>query len=83
RGFVYAIAHVRGGGMLGEQWTRDGRGINKQNGISDFIAAGHALRHWSPDSAPLPLFAIGGSAGGTLVAAALNQQPTLFSGAVL
>ncbi|ELM3616729.1 S9 family peptidase [Aeromonas sobria] len=83
RGFVYAIAHVRGGGMLGEQWTRDGRGIHKQNGISDFIAAGNALRHWSPDAPPLPLFAMGGSAGGTLVAAALNQQPTLFSGAVL
>lgn len=63
RGFVYAIAHVRGGGMLGEQWTRDGRGINKQNGISDFIAAGNALRHWSPDSAPLPLFAMGAARG--------------------
>ncbi|KXU78814.1 prolyl oligopeptidase family serine peptidase [Aeromonas enteropelogenes] len=83
RGFVYAIAHVRGGGMLGDQWTRDGRGINKQNGISDFIAVGQALRHWSSDASTLPLFAMGGSAGGTLVAAALNQQPTLFSGAVL
>lgn len=83
RGFVYAIAHVRGGGMLGDQWTRDGRGLNKQNGISDFIAVGQALRHWSSDASPLPLFAMGGSAGGTLVAAALNQQPTLFSGAVL
>lgn len=83
RGFVYAIAHVRGGGMLGDQWTRDGRGINKQNGICDFIAVGQTLRHWSSDTSPLPLFAMGGSAGGTLVAAALNQQPTLFSGAVL
>lgn len=81
QGAIYAIAHVRGGGYLGENWHTAGKGIQKQNGISDFIAAARVMARFQHKKRPL--YAIGGSAGGTLVAAALNQQPELFSGAVL
>lgn len=82
RGMVYAIAHVRGGGYLGEEWYRQGRGTLKQNGIDDFRAVAQTLRHYQTGR-QRPVLAIGGSAGGTLVAAALNQAPALFRAAVL
>lgn len=82
RGFVYAIAHVRGGGLLGEAWYKEGRGQRKQHSVDDFLAVADSLAR---DSAidPARLFAMGGSAGGLLVAATLNQAPTRFAGAVL
>lgn len=82
RGFVYAIAHVRGGGLLGESWYREGRGRDKQHSVDDFLAVADALAR-DPAIDPARLFAMGGSAGGLLVAAALNQAPTRFAGAVL
>ncbi len=82
RGFVYAIAHVRGGGLLGECLYREGRGRDKQHSVDDFLAVAYALAR-DPAIDPARLFAMGGSAGGLLVAAALNQAPTRFAGAVL
>ena len=80
-GVIYAIAHVRGGGFYGDAWYQAGKGINKENGISDFIAAAQALRAYRQGTRSI--YAMGGSAGGTLVAAALNRDPDLFDGAVL
>lgn len=82
RGFVYAIAHVRGGGLLGEAWYKEGRGQRKQQSVDDFLAVAESLAR-DPAIDPARLFAMGGSAGGLLVAAALNQAPTRFAGAVL
>ncbi len=82
RGFVYAITHVRGGGLLGDEWYRAGRGRHKQQSVDDFLAVADALAR-DPAIDPARLFAMGGSAGGLLVAAALNQAPTRFAGAVL
>ncbi|MFQ2571509.1 prolyl oligopeptidase family serine peptidase [Aeromonas caviae] len=82
RGFVYAIAHVRGGGLLGEAWYKEGRGQQKQHSVDDFLTVADSLAQ-DPAIDPARLFAMGGSAGGLLVAAALNQAPTRFAGAVL
>ncbi|WP_429147788.1 prolyl oligopeptidase family serine peptidase [Aeromonas rivipollensis] len=82
RGFLYAIAHVRGGGLLGEAWYKEGRGQQKQHSVDDFLAVAESLAR-DPAIDPARLFAMGGSAGGLLVAAALNQAPTRFAGAVL
>ena len=80
-GVIYAIAHVRGGGFYGESWHQAGKGINKENAILDFIAAARDLTTYNLGKRSI--YAMGGSAGGTLVAAALNQAPDLFDGAVL
>ena len=79
RGMAYAIAHVRGGEYLGRMWYEQGRMADKQNTFSDFIACGDFLKSeaWSSD-----LFAMGGSAGGLLVAAVVNQRPDLWSGVI-
>jgi len=81
RGVVYAIAHVRGGGYKGESWHKAGSGINKGVSIADFTQVAASMRGYKNGSHPI--FAIGGSAGGTLVSASLNQRPDLFSGAIL
>jgi oligopeptidase B len=81
RGFVFAIAHVRGGGELGRPWYEAGKLLNKQNTFSDFIACAEHLiteRYSSPEK----LAAMGGSAGGMLIGAVLNQRPDLFKAAV-
>ncbi|EGU44779.1 prolyl oligopeptidase family serine peptidase [Vibrio splendidus] len=80
-GVIYAIAHVRGGGFYGDSWYQAGKGINKENGIADFIATARTLRTYHQGARSI--YAMGGSAGGTIVAAALNQTPDLFDGAVL
>ena len=81
RGFVFAIAHVRGGQELGRRWYDDGRLGNKPNTFSDFIAcAEHLVAERFTNRARL--FAMGGSAGGLLVGAVLNMRPDLFAGAV-
>ena len=79
RGMAYAIAHVRGGEYLGRFWYEQGRMADKQNTFSDFIACGDFLKSeaWASD-----LFAMGGSAGGLLVAAVVNQRPDLWSGVI-
>ena len=81
RGFVYAIAHVRGGQELGRRWYDDGRLGRKRNTFSDFIACAEHLvaeRLTRPDR----LFAMGGSAGGMLMGAVFNMRPDLFAGVV-
>jgi oligopeptidase B len=81
RGFVYAIAHVRGGGEMGRPWYDSGKLLQKANTFSDFIAcAEHLIKEgWT---APERLAILGGSAGGLLVGAVLNMRPDLFRAAV-
>ncbi len=85
QGAVYAIAHVRGGGYFGEQWHQQGSGIHKPNAIQDFVAVAQAMQSYQNESRneQRDILALGSSAGGTLVAAAINQAPSLFSAAVL
>jgi len=81
RGFVYAIAHIRGGMSKGYQWYLDGKLEAKINTFNDFIDAGYALCEQDFTSEG-QIVAHGGSAGGLLVGAAVNQAPNLF-GAVI
>ncbi|OLQ81631.1 protease [Photobacterium proteolyticum] len=81
RGFIYAIAHVRGGGFYGESWHNAGRGERKQQGINDFLAATREMRQFK--GGRRAVVAMGSSAGGTLVAAAINQQPDWYEAASL
>ena len=81
RGFVYAIAHVRGGKYLGRSWYDDGKMFRKMNTFYDFIdAAKHLIdnKYTSADH----LYAEGGSAGGLLVGAVINLNPELFNGII-
>ncbi len=77
RGFVYAIAHVRGGGEKGEAWHNAGRLATKANTFSDFIAVAEQLVRLGLTK-PGRIVASGASAGGTLVGAAVNMRPDLF-----
>ncbi len=81
RGFVYAIAHVRGGGELGKPWHDDGKLLRKKNTFSDFIACSEYLIDRCYTSADR-LTILGGSAGGLLVGAVLNMRPDLFHAAI-
>ncbi|AXT84797.1 oligopeptidase B [Aeromicrobium sp. A1-2] len=81
RGFVFAIAHVRGGGELGRHWYDDGKMLRKRNTFTDFIASARHLvtEGWtSPDR----LVAEGGSAGGLLMGAIANLAPDAFAGVI-
>jgi len=81
RGFIYAIAHIRGGQELGRQWYEDGKLFNKKNTFTDFVDCGRFLvdqEYTSPDK----MFAMGGSAGGLLMGAVVNLAPDLFHGVV-
>jgi oligopeptidase B len=82
RGFVVAIAHVRGGADLGQAWYEAGRLMQKKNTFNDFIDAAQALvqAKWAD---PQKLFASGGSAGGLLMGAVANEAPRLWRGMVL
>lgn len=81
RGFVFAIAHIRGGEELGRQWYEDGKLLQKRNTFTDFIAcAEHLIKQGYTNSEKL--FAMGGSAGGLLMGAILNIKPEIFKGAV-
>ncbi|HEV2636175.1 MAG TPA: S9 family peptidase [Actinocrinis sp.] len=84
RGFVFAIAHVRGGGELGRDWYDDGKMLAKRNTFTDFTACARALTRPDPDgltwTAPDRLVARGGSAGGLLMGAAANLAPDAFAG---
>lgn len=81
RGVAFAIAHVRGGGELGEAWYRAGKQEHKQNTFSDFIACAEHLIAEGLTS-PEQLVISGGSAGGLLIGAVLNQRPELFKAAI-
>ncbi|HEX5431183.1 MAG TPA: S9 family peptidase, partial [Bryobacteraceae bacterium] len=81
RGFVYAMAHVRGGGDLGKLWHEDGRMLKKKNTFTDFIACAERLiaeKYTSPERLALE----GRSAGGLLAGAVVNMRPDLFAAAV-
>ena len=81
RGFVYAIAHVRGGEEMGRKWYEGGKMLNKMNTFTDFISCTEYLieqKYTSPDK----LIAQGGSAGGLLVAAVANMRPDLYKGII-
>ena len=81
RGFVFAIAHIRGGQEMGRQWYENGKLLTKKNTFTDFIDSGKFLvdqKYTSPDR----LFAQGGSAGGLLMGAVTNMAPELFQGIV-
>ncbi|MEX6502566.1 S9 family peptidase [Pseudomonas zhanjiangensis] len=81
RGFVFAIAHVRGGGELGEAWYRAGKLEHKTNTFTDFIACAEHLIAGGYTAADR-LAISGGSAGGLLIGAVLNQRPELFAAAI-
>jgi oligopeptidase B len=81
RGFVYAIAHVRGGEELGRQWYEDGKLLKKKNTFTDFIDVAEYLVQ-EGYTTPEKLFASGGSAGGLLMGAITNMRPDLFEGVV-
>ncbi len=82
RGFIYAIAHVRGGGEMGKYWYEEGKLLNKMNTFTDFICCAEHLLSESYTS-PEHLVISGGSAGGLLVGAVLNMKPELFKAAVI
>ncbi len=81
RGFIYAIAHIRGGKACGHDWFLRGRGVHKSNSFEDFAAAARALIAGDYTRAG-HITLHGGSAGGLLVGATVNLAPDLFCGAV-
>jgi oligopeptidase B len=81
RGFVYAIAHVRGGSEKGRRWYREGKLAKKMNTFTDFVAASEYLSK-SGWCAPGKIVAEGGSAGGTLIGAVANMRPDLYVGLI-
>jgi oligopeptidase B len=81
RGFVFAIAHVRGGGEMGRGWYEDGKFLRKTNTFSDFIACAESLVELGYTS-PRRLAIRGRSAGGLLIGAVVNMRSDLFSCAV-
>ncbi len=81
RGFVYAIAHIRGGKDKGYRWYKDGKLAKKTNTFKDFISAGHYLAESKFTSAG-KIVGQGGSAGGMLMGAVANMAPELFAGII-
>lgn len=79
RGFVYAIAHIRGSEMLGRPWYDDGKKLTKQNTFNDFVDVTRTLVE-KGYGAKDKVFAVGGSAGGLLMGAVINQAPELYRG---
>lgn len=81
RGFVYAIAHIRGSQYLGREWYEDGKMLNKKNTFYDFIdCTKHLIKnnYTSEDH----MYAMGGSAGGLLMGGVVNMEPELYNGVV-
>ncbi|MFE3868807.1 S9 family peptidase [Flavobacterium sp. LS2P90] len=81
RGFIYAIAHIRGGEDLGRQWYEDGKLLKKKNTFTDFIDCSKFLieqKYTSPEH----LYAEGGSAGGLLMGVVANMAPQLYNGVI-
>ena len=81
RGFVYAIAHIRGGQEMGRHWYEEGKMMNKKNTFTDFIDAGKFLIK-EKFTGKKHLYAQGGSAGGLLMGAIVNMDPDLWNGII-
>ena len=81
RGFVYALAHIRGGSEMGRQWYEDGKLLNKINTFTDFNDCARFLINEKYSSAE-HLYAQGGSAGGLLMGAIVNMEPQLYNGII-
>jgi oligopeptidase B len=81
RGFVYAIAHIRGGQEMGRQWYEDGKLLKKKNTFYDFVDVGKFLIE-DKYADPNRLYCRGGSAGGLLIGAVINNAPELYHGAI-
>ena len=81
RGFIYALAHIRGGQDLGRPWYDDGKMLKKKNTFNDFVDVSKYLIDEQYTSAQ-HLYAMGGSAGGLLMGAIINQAPELYNGVV-
>ena len=82
RGFIYAIAHIRGGEYLGRGWYENGKMLKKKNTFYDFIDAAKFLIKENYTSSN-HLYAMGGSAGGLLMGVVINEEPELFNGIVV
>ena len=81
RGYIYAIAHIRGSEYLGREWYEDGKMFHKKNTFNDFVDSAKYLikkKYTSPEH----LYAMGGSAGGLLMGAVINMNPELFRGVI-
>jgi len=81
RGFVFALAHIRGSQYLGREWYEDGKMLNKKNTFNDFVDCSKYLianNYTSPEH----LYAMGGSAGGLLMGAVVNMNPELYNGVI-
>jgi oligopeptidase B len=81
RGFVFAIAHIRGSQVYGRPWYEDGKLLKKKNTFTDFNDCAEYLireKYTSPEH----LYAMGGSAGGLLMGAVVNLQPELYHGVI-
>jgi oligopeptidase B len=81
RGIAFAIAHIRGGEDLGRKWYENGKLLNKKNTFNDFIACADFLINVGLTSSD-QLFAMGGSAGGLLIGAVINERPKLWKAAI-
>lgn len=81
RGFVFAIAHIRGSQTLGREWYEDGKMMQKKNTFFDFIDCAEFLIQ-EKYTTPEHLYAMGGSAGGLLMGAIINYRPELWNGVV-
>ncbi|GFD92837.1 oligopeptidase B [Alteromonas sp. KUL156] len=81
RGFVYALAHIRGSQYLGREWYEDGKMLNKKNTFTDFIDCSKYLID-NGYTSPEHLYAMGGSAGGLLMGAIVNMNPELYNGII-
>tara|TARA_B100001057_G_scaffold431314_1_gene458665 strand:+ start:112 stop:1014 length:903 start_codon:yes stop_codon:yes gene_type:complete len=81
RGFIFAIAHIRGGEDLGRSWYENGKLLKKKNTFFDFIDCGKYLikENYTSEN---KLYAAGGSAGGLLMGAVINMEPSLFNGVI-
>lgn len=81
RGFVYSLAHIRGGSEMGRAWFENARAFNKKNTFNDFIDVTEGLIK-QKYGAPNRVYAMGGSAGGLLMGAVMNMRPDLYKGIV-
>ncbi len=81
RGFIFAMAHIRGGQEMGRDWYEEGKMLNKMNTFNDFIdCAEYLIENKYTNSQKM--FALGGSAGGLLIGAVINMRPDLFKGVI-